>query len=55
MRNNHEKILKLVGVASIAAIVIVLQLLSLVVKIGPFAITLALVKSKARTQASVPR
>ena len=43
MRNNHEKILKLVGVASIAAIVIVLQLLSLVVKIGPFAITLALI------------
>lgn len=43
MKNNSERIKKLVGIASFCAIVIVLQLLSLVIHFGPFSITLALI------------
>ena len=41
--NNSKKIKRMVGIASLAAIVAVLQLLSTVIKLGPFSITLALI------------
>lgn len=41
--NNGLKIKRLVGLASLLAIVVVLQLLSLVIRFGPFSITLALI------------
>ena len=40
---NNLKIKRMVGIASLAAIVAVLQLLSLVIKFGEFSITLALI------------
>lgn len=41
--NNQMKLRRLVGLASLIAIVVVLQLVSLVVRFGPFSITLALI------------
>ena len=43
MRKNKLQIKRLVGVASLAALVAVLQLLSLFIKFGEFSITLALI------------
>lgn len=40
---SHDKIHRLVGVALLAALVVVLQMLSGVIKIGPFPITLTLI------------
>lgn len=40
---NHNKINRLVGIALLAALVVVLQLLAGMIKIGPFSITLTLI------------
>ena len=40
---NHSKINRMVGVALLAAVVVVLQLLAGMLKIGPFSITLTLI------------
>ncbi len=42
-RNNHDRIIKMVGIGIFSAIVVVLQLLGSFVRIGPFAISLVLI------------
>ncbi|EJX02666.1 hypothetical protein, secreted, partial [gut metagenome] len=40
---NRIKIKKMVGISILTAMVVVLQLISTLIKIGPFSVTLALV------------